>query len=83
MVKEVNERLGKKEPYLILLALFIITVYLAPLFILQENAHIRVHDNLDSNIAWYKVLAKVVKCLDPFKLPFRKLLMDYQEMHLD
>ena len=31
-------------------------VYVSPLFILGENAHIRVHDNLDSNIAWYKVL---------------------------
>jgi hypothetical protein len=26
--------------------------------LLGENAHIRVHDNLDSNIAWYKVLAR-------------------------
>ncbi len=39
-------------------AFFLLAVYLSPLFILQENAHIRVHDNLDSNIAWYKVLAK-------------------------
>nr|WP_285889575.1 DUF6044 family protein [Neobacillus niacini] len=42
----------------ILFALLILTIYLSPLFILQENAHIRVHDNLDSNLAWYKVLAK-------------------------
>lgn len=47
-----------KEQRLFILALFILAVYLSPLFILQENAHIRVHDNLDSNIAWYKVLAK-------------------------
>ncbi len=26
------------------------------MFILGENAHMRVHDNLDSNIAWYKTL---------------------------
>ena len=31
-------------------------IYLAPMFVLGENSHIRVHDNLDSNIAWYKVL---------------------------
>ncbi|MEH7491146.1 DUF6044 family protein [Neobacillus niacini] len=48
----------KKELRLILFALLILTLYLSPLFILQENAHIRVHDNLDSNLAWYKVLAK-------------------------
>jgi hypothetical protein len=48
----------KKKPKLILFALLILTIYLSPLFILQENAHIRVHDNLDSNLAWYKVLAK-------------------------
>ncbi|MEH7253195.1 DUF6044 family protein, partial [Neobacillus niacini] len=41
----------------IIFALLIIALYLSPLFILQENAHIRVHDNLDSNLAWYKVLA--------------------------
>jgi len=48
----------KKELRWILFALLILTLYLSPLFILQENAHIRVHDNLDSNLAWYKVLAK-------------------------
>ncbi|WP_243296899.1 DUF6044 family protein [Bacillus litorisediminis] len=44
------------ERKLILLSFVIILLYLSPLFILGENAHIRVHDNLDSNIAWYKVL---------------------------
>jgi hypothetical protein len=38
------------------LALCLLLIYVSPLFILGENAHIRVHDNLDSNIAWYKVL---------------------------
>lgn len=48
----------KTENILIFLAILVIAIYLSPLFILGENAHIRVHDNLDSNIAWYKVLAK-------------------------
>ncbi|MGG1676821.1 DUF6044 family protein [Neobacillus sp. NRS-1170] len=48
----------KKERRYILFALIVLAVYLSPLFILQENAHIRVHDNLDSNLAWYKVLAR-------------------------
>ncbi|WP_225989113.1 DUF6044 family protein [Peribacillus frigoritolerans] len=42
----------------ILFALLIIVLYLSPLIILGENAHIRVHDNLDSNLAWYKVLTE-------------------------
>lgn len=42
-----------------------LAVYLSPLFILQENAHIRVHDNLDSNIAWYKVLARSGEMFGP------------------
>jgi hypothetical protein len=49
---------AKKERRYIFLALLIIAIYLSPLFVLQENAHIRVHDNLDSNLAWYKVLAE-------------------------
>lgn len=48
----------KKEKRYILFALLVLAVYLSPLFILQENAHIRVHDNLDSNLAWYKVLSR-------------------------
>ena len=38
------------------LASILLILYLSPLFILGENAHMRVHDNLDSNIAWYKTL---------------------------
>lgn len=41
---------------LIVGAFIIISLYLSPMFILGEDAHIRVHDNLDSNLAWYKVL---------------------------
>jgi hypothetical protein len=54
----VRQLFRNKENIYILLALLIISVYLSPLFILGEDAHIRVHDNLDSNIAWYKVLAR-------------------------
>ncbi|MED4204699.1 DUF6044 family protein [Neobacillus mesonae] len=48
----------RKERRYLIFALVVIAIYLSPLFILQENAHIRVHDNLDSNLAWYKVLAR-------------------------
>ena len=48
-----NANQEKKNLYF---ATLLLIVYVSPLFILGENAHIRVHDNLDSNIAWYKVL---------------------------
>ncbi|WP_163530156.1 DUF6044 family protein [Halobacillus ihumii] len=40
------------------LACLLIIAYLLPYFILGEDTHIRVHDNLDSNIVWYKMLAE-------------------------
>jgi hypothetical protein len=55
----------KRERRLIIIALAVLAIYLSPLFILQENAHIRVHDNLDSNLAWYRVLAKSGKMFGP------------------
>jgi hypothetical protein len=55
----------KKERRYIIFALFVLSIYLSPLLILQENAHIRVHDNLDSNLAWYKVLAKSGQMFGP------------------
>ncbi len=48
---------NKHEQKLIVGAFILIALYLSPLIVLGENAHIRVHDNLDSNLAWYKVLA--------------------------
>lgn len=53
-----SHRNNKKEQKLIILALLALAIFMSPLFILGENAHIRVHDNLDSNLAWYKVLAE-------------------------
>ncbi|HET7577643.1 MAG TPA: DUF6044 family protein [Bacillales bacterium] len=40
-----------------ILALFFIIVYLSPLLILGKDAHVRVHDQLDSTVVWYKILA--------------------------
>jgi hypothetical protein len=48
--------IASDERKLLYISIAIILLYLSPLFILGENAHIRVHDNLDSNLAWYKVL---------------------------
>src|SRR5699024_2152612 len=43
---------------LIVLACVVILAYLMPYYVLGENTHIRVHDNLDSNIVWYKMLTE-------------------------
>ncbi|GAB3052963.1 DUF6044 family protein [Virgibacillus ainsalahensis] len=43
---------------LVWVALLILTCYLMPYYILGEDTHIRIHDNLDSNIVWYKLLAE-------------------------
>lgn len=48
--------LQKSEKATVFLCLLVILLFVAPLFVLGEDAHIRVHDNLDSNLAWYKVL---------------------------
>jgi hypothetical protein len=51
----------------VLAALALLTLYLSPLFILGESSHIRVHDNLDSNIAWYKVLIQSGEWFGPIE----------------
>jgi len=38
-------------------ALILICLYLSPYYLLRGNAHVRIHDNLDSNIIWYKLMA--------------------------
>ena len=45
-----------QERIYLYLGILIIGLWVAPYFILGEHAHMRIHDNLDSNIAWYKVL---------------------------
>ncbi len=56
---------AQREKKLIIFALIILALYVSPLFILGENAHIRVHDNLDSNLAWYKVLRESGQIFGP------------------
>jgi hypothetical protein len=50
MNTKLAERLG------ILICMLVISAYILPYFILGEDAHLRVHDNLDSNFVWYKLL---------------------------
>ncbi|MBP0726481.1 hypothetical protein J5Y03_15070 [Bacillus sp. RG28] len=43
----------------------LLVIYILPMFILGENSHFRIHDNMDSNIAWYKVLAESGQIFGP------------------
>ncbi|WP_034769452.1 DUF6044 family protein [Exiguobacterium artemiae] len=45
-----------KERTRILIGILAACVYILPMILLGEQAHIRIHDNLDSNIVWYKTL---------------------------
>jgi hypothetical protein len=47
-----------KHNIIIGIGLLIIILYLMPYYILGEDTHIREHDNLDSNIVWYKMLSE-------------------------
>jgi hypothetical protein len=53
------------EKRLLFFSFLVIALFVSPYFILGENAHMRVHDNLDSNIAWYKVLANSGQLFGP------------------
>lgn len=53
----------------ILIACFVMVLYLFPYYILGEDTHIRVHDNLDSNIVWYKLLAESGQFFTMSELP--------------
>lgn len=55
----------QKEKKSLFIAIVLLIVYLLPPFVLGENTHIRVHDNLDSNIAWYKVLKESGQLFGP------------------
>ncbi|MGP4105741.1 DUF6044 family protein [Virgibacillus sp. L01] len=56
-------------PKLIMSACLVIVAYLLPYYILGEDTHIRVHDNLDSNIVWYKLLVESGQLFSPSTLP--------------
>lgn len=59
------DRNRQLEKYYLFFALFSIFIWVSPYFILGEDAHIRVHDNLDSNLAWYKVLEESGQIFGP------------------
>ncbi|MFX4304220.1 YfhO family protein [Exiguobacterium sp. A1_3_1] len=45
-----------RERTRILIGMLLTCLYISPMVLLGEQAHVRIHDNLDSNIVWYKTL---------------------------
>jgi hypothetical protein len=65
---------NNNEQKLLIIAFVVIVLCVSPLFILGENAHIRVHDNLDSNLAWYRVLAESGQILGPINATIPQII---------
>lgn len=42
----------------VLTAVVLVALYVSPYVFLGEDAHVRTHDNLDSNVVWFKILAE-------------------------
>jgi hypothetical protein len=54
-----------KEHRYLVAALIIIALYLTPFYLLGESTPTLVHDNLDSNVVWFKVLAESGQLFGP------------------
>ncbi|ESU33965.1 hypothetical protein G3A_03980 [Bacillus sp. 17376] len=72
-----------KEPIFIVFSLIVKSLFLSPYFILGDDAHIRVHDNLDSNLAWYKVLAESGQIAGSLQSRIPQIIKGCQGMHLE
>ncbi len=42
-----------RERKLFLIGLILTACYVLPLILLGQDSHVRIHDNLDSNVVWY------------------------------
>ncbi|MGE8206574.1 DUF6044 family protein [Heyndrickxia sp. NPDC080065] len=69
----IGRGLQNKERLYMLIAILIILIWVAPYFILGQDAHVRVHDNLDSNLGWYKVLKESGQLFAPIDAPFQQI----------
>lgn len=49
---------------LLFLIFSLLLMYLLPFFVMGENSYIRIHDNLDSNVVWFKILAESGQIFD-------------------
>lgn len=67
----------------VIVALLLIILYLSPLFILGTDAHVRIHDQLDSTIVWYKTLADGGKLFAPNNAAISNMMNGLPRISLD
>lgn len=72
-MNRLRNMLQQEKSYLIV-ALLIITAWVLPYFILNGNAHMRIHDNLDSNLGWYEVLKNSGNLFAPINTPMEQIM---------
>jgi len=53
-----HEHVVFKEVHIVIFSVMVLLIYMSPLLIFGENSHVTYHDNLDSGVVWYKVLAE-------------------------
>ncbi len=64
----------KRERKFFYIAIAIIFVWVLPYFVLNEDAHMRVHDNLDSNLGWYEVMKDNGIAFSPLHTPVEQIM---------
>ncbi|NRG34226.1 DUF6044 family protein [Niallia circulans] len=64
----------KRERTFFYIAIAIIFVWVLPYFVLNEDAHMRVHDNLDSNLGWYEVMKDNGIAFSPLHTPVEQIM---------
>ncbi|WP_445491893.1 DUF6044 family protein [Niallia sp. 03133] len=72
MIRQLEKR--NKEKLYFSIALVIILLWVSPYFVLNENAHMRIHDNLDSNLGWYQVLKDSGQLFAPLHTPMEQIM---------
>ncbi|MGG3574774.1 DUF6044 family protein [Bacillus gobiensis] len=76
MIQYLKEKLASvknNENMLVTIAILLVLSWVAPYFILGQDAHMRVHDNLDSNLGWYKSLKDSGLLFGPLNAPFPQI----------
>lgn len=57
-----------------IVAFILLAAYVSPYVLLGEDAHVRTHDNLDSNVVWYKLLVESGKIFAPLDAELPQML---------
>jgi hypothetical protein len=65
---------SKQEKIFLAVALLIVFLWVLPYFVLNGQAHMRMHDNLDSNLGWYEILKNSGNMFAPVNTPMEQIM---------